>query len=111
MERLLSVSRELRDKVEQNEGAAGELLRQCEELREELKAMRQVSQTAVIVWLSTRTVEYQFIGRLCRVKCTCQDVLPIFPTVEGGGAVHGRQSRSDAKYRVQVYQTAPGRER
>lgn len=43
MERLLSVSRELRDKVQQNESAAGELLRQCEELREELKAMRQVS--------------------------------------------------------------------
>lgn len=53
MERLLSVSRELRDKVEQNESAAGELLRQCEELREELKAMRQVSQTTVIVRLST----------------------------------------------------------
>lgn len=47
MERLLSVSRELRDKVQQNESAAGELLRQCEELREELKAMRQVSRT---VW-------------------------------------------------------------
>ena len=45
MERLLSVSRELRDKVQQNESAAGELLRQCEELREELKAMRQVSRS------------------------------------------------------------------
>ena len=42
MERLLSVSRELQDKVQQNESAAGELLRQCEELKEELKAMRQV---------------------------------------------------------------------
>ena len=42
MERLLGVSRELRDKVQQNETATGELLRQCEELREELKAMRQV---------------------------------------------------------------------
>lgn len=50
MERLLSVSRELRDKVEQNDSAAGELLRQCEELREELKAMRQVSQTAGMGW-------------------------------------------------------------
>lgn len=43
MERLLSVSRELRDKVQENESAVSELLRQCEELREELKAMRQVS--------------------------------------------------------------------
>lgn len=49
MERLLSVSRELRDKVEQNEGAAGELLRQCEELREELKSMRQVSYPTELV--------------------------------------------------------------
>lgn len=46
----MSVSRELRDKVEQNDSAAGELLRQCEELREELKAMRQVSQTAGLGW-------------------------------------------------------------
>ena len=43
MERLLSVSRELRDKVQENESAASELLKQSEELREELKAMRQVS--------------------------------------------------------------------
>jgi hypothetical protein len=42
MERLLSVSRELKEKVHQNETAAGELLRQCEELREELRSMRQV---------------------------------------------------------------------
>ena len=34
---------ELSEKVESNEGAAGELLRQCESLQEELKAMRQVS--------------------------------------------------------------------
>ena len=39
----MSVSRELRDKVQENESAVSELLRQCEELREELKAMRQVS--------------------------------------------------------------------
>ena len=43
MERLLSISRELRDKVQENESAASELLKQSEELREELKAMRQVS--------------------------------------------------------------------
>lgn len=47
MERLLSVSRELRDKVEHNDVAAGELLRQCEELKEELKAMRQVRRRPV----------------------------------------------------------------
>ena len=49
MERLLSVSRELGDKVQQNESATGELLRQCEELREELRAMRQVRLSTCVV--------------------------------------------------------------
>ena len=42
MERLLGAARELSGKVETNESAAGELLRQCESLQEELRAMRQV---------------------------------------------------------------------
>ena len=69
MERLLSVSRELRDKVQQNEGAAGELLRQCEELKEELKAMRQVRAHSVSV-----------------TYCTVS--LSLSLPVEGGSAVH-----------------------
>ena len=44
MERLLGAARDLSEKVESNESAAGELLRQCETLQEELKAMRQVWQ-------------------------------------------------------------------
>ena len=43
MERLLEASKELSVKVESNETAAGELLRQAETLQQELKAMRQVS--------------------------------------------------------------------
>lgn len=43
MERLLGATRELSEKVASNESAAGELLRQCESLQQELKAMRQVS--------------------------------------------------------------------
>ena len=42
MERLLGAARELSGKVETNESAAGDLLRQCESLQEELRAMRQV---------------------------------------------------------------------
>ena len=42
MERLLGAARELSEKVESNEGAAGELLKQCETLQQELKTMRQV---------------------------------------------------------------------
>lgn len=41
MERLLGASRELGEKVESNEAAAGELLRQSESLQEELRAMRR----------------------------------------------------------------------
>jgi len=41
MDRLLGAARDLSEKVESNESAAGELLRQCETLQEELKAMRQ----------------------------------------------------------------------
>ncbi len=43
MERLLGVAHDLSEKIESNESAAGELLRQCESLQEELKSMRQVS--------------------------------------------------------------------
>lgn len=43
MERLLGATRDLSEKVASNESAAGELLRQCESLQQELKAMRQVS--------------------------------------------------------------------
>lgn len=42
MERLLEASKELSVKVEGNEAAAGDLLRQAETLQQELKAMRQV---------------------------------------------------------------------
>ena len=42
MERLLEASKELAAKVESNESAAGELLKQTESLQEELKTMRQV---------------------------------------------------------------------
>lgn len=42
MERLLSSAKELSSKVENNEAAAGELLKQCENLQQQLKAMRQV---------------------------------------------------------------------
>ena len=44
MERLLGAAKELSEKVDSNETAAGDLLRQCESLQEELKAMKQVSQ-------------------------------------------------------------------
>lgn len=43
MERLLGAAKELSEKVDSNETAAGDLLRQCETLQEELKAMKQVS--------------------------------------------------------------------
>ncbi len=42
MERLLTISKELSQKVESNEGAANELLQQCEELQQKVKAMIQV---------------------------------------------------------------------
>lgn len=42
MERLLGSAQELSEKVASNESAAGELLRQCEALQQELHAMRQV---------------------------------------------------------------------
>ena len=42
MERLLVAAKELSEKVDSNETAAGDLLRQCESLQQELKAMKQV---------------------------------------------------------------------
>lgn len=42
MERLLGTAKDLSSKVESNEVAAGELLKQCETLQHQLKAMRQV---------------------------------------------------------------------
>lgn len=42
MDRLLGVAKELQKKVESNELAASELLKQCEVLQQELKSMRQV---------------------------------------------------------------------
>ena len=42
MERLLVAAKELSEKVDGNETAAGDLLRQCESLQQELKAMKQV---------------------------------------------------------------------
>ena len=42
MERLLSTTTELSSKVESNELAAEELLKQCETLQHQLKVMRQV---------------------------------------------------------------------
>lgn len=42
MDRLLGTARELSSKVDSNELAAGELLKQCETLQQQLKAMRQV---------------------------------------------------------------------
>ena len=42
MERLLGAAKDLSTKVESNELAAGELLKQCETLQQQLKAMRQV---------------------------------------------------------------------
>lgn len=42
MERLMETAKELSSKVESNEVAAGELLKQCETLQQQLKAMRQV---------------------------------------------------------------------
>lgn len=41
MDRLLGVAKELQKKVESNELAASELLKQCEVLQQELKSMRQ----------------------------------------------------------------------
>ena len=42
MDRLLGVAKELQKKVDSNELAASELLKQCEVLQQELKSMRQV---------------------------------------------------------------------
>lgn len=42
MDRLLGVAKELQKKVDSNELAATELLKQCEVLQQELKSMRQV---------------------------------------------------------------------
>lgn len=44
MERLLSLSKELSQKVESNDAAASDLLHQCEELQQKVKAMIQVRQ-------------------------------------------------------------------
>ena len=46
MDRLLNHCRELSKKVETNDSAASELLKQCESLQQELKAMRQVRREA-----------------------------------------------------------------
>ena len=43
MDRLLSASKELSDKIDSNESAANELLHQCEVLQQNVKAMIQVS--------------------------------------------------------------------
>lgn len=45
MERLLVAAKELSEKVDSNETAAGDLLRQCESLQQELKAMKQVGRS------------------------------------------------------------------
>ncbi len=50
MERLLVTARELSTKVESNEAAAGDLLKQCETLQQQLKALRQVI-PVTLVWL------------------------------------------------------------
>ena len=42
MERLLSVSKELSDKIDSNEGAVNDLLKKCETLQQTVKAMIQV---------------------------------------------------------------------
>ena len=42
MERLLSVSKELSDKIDSNEGAINDLLRKSETLQHTVKAMIQV---------------------------------------------------------------------
>ena len=56
MERLLEASKELAAKVESNEAAAGELLKQTESLQEELKTMRQVrtkhAKVYIVLWVS-----------------------------------------------------------
>ena len=49
MERLLGAAKELSEKVDSNETAAGDLLRQCETLQEELKAMKQVSLKTMLI--------------------------------------------------------------
>lgn len=53
MEKLLGSAKELSIKVENNEVAAGELLKQCEELQEQLKSMKQVRLLEVWYWYST----------------------------------------------------------
>lgn len=52
MERLLTTCKELSLKVESNEAAAGELLKQCETLQQQLKAMRQVLQVNLAYFLT-----------------------------------------------------------
>ena len=47
MDRLLSASKELSDKIDSNESAANELLHQCEVLQQNVKAMIQVSNTTL----------------------------------------------------------------
>ncbi len=49
MERLLEASKELSAKVDSNEAATSDLLRQTETLQQELKSMRQVRMTFVTV--------------------------------------------------------------
>lgn len=54
MERLLGAAKELSEKVDSNETAAGDLLRQCESLQEELKAMKQVRGVNILYIKCTR---------------------------------------------------------
>ena len=51
MDRLLSISRDLSQKVDTNETAANELLQQCEVLQQKIKAMIEVNiNNHVINW-------------------------------------------------------------
>ena len=59
MDRLLSASKELSDKIDSNESAANELLHQCEVLQQNVKAMIQVN-------LTTLSVQYHNI--VCSIK-------------------------------------------
>lgn len=60
MDRLLSASKELSDKIDSNESAANELLHQCEVLQQNVKAMIQVSNIYVQYHNIVCSIKVQF---------------------------------------------------
>ena len=79
MDRLLSISRDLSQKVDTNETAANELLQQCEVLQQKIKAMIEVNiNSHVINWSCDPHLSIRVLfKRLVEAKIILVDLLEL----------------------------------